>query len=51
MAILFIYGLWPAIGNHFGICGMKERVALLNGKINFDSIVGEGTEIVVCAKK
>jgi len=38
-------------GNHFGISGMKERVALLNGTIHFDSIPDEGTEIVVSVEK
>lgn len=38
-------------GNHFGISSIKERVALLNGTIHFDSIPDEGTEIVICVEK
>ena len=30
---------------HFGLTLMKERVELLNGKINIDSVMGEGTKI------
>ena len=30
---------------HFGLGLMKERVALLNGKISIDSVMGEGTKI------
>jgi len=31
----------------FGLLGMKERVELLNGSINFDSIIGKGTVIMI----
>ena len=30
---------------HFGLAMMKERIELLNGKINVSSIRGEGTKI------
>jgi two-component system sensor histidine kinase DegS len=30
---------------NFGLIGMKERVELLQGKIEFDSKVGQGTQI------
>lgn len=30
---------------HFGMRSIKERVALLNGTMNVESVVGEGTEI------
>ena len=30
---------------HFGLSLMKERIELLNGKINIDSVMGEGTKI------
>ena len=30
---------------HFGISMMKERIALLNGRINIDSAVGKGTKV------
>ena len=31
----------------FGIIGMKERVDLLNGSINFDSVIGRGTVVMI----
>lgn len=40
-----------ADGNHFGITGIKERVLLLNGTIEFNSIPDEGTEIVISIEK
>lgn len=40
-----------ADGNHFGISGMKERVALLNGNIHFNSMPDFGTEIVITIEK
>ncbi|MEF2244024.1 MULTISPECIES: sensor histidine kinase [unclassified Paenibacillus] len=33
--------------SHFGIIGMRERVELVNGKLNIDSIRGEGTTITI----
>lgn len=38
-------------GNHFGISGMKERVALLNGSVHFSSIEDDGTEIVILVER
>lgn len=32
-------------GRHFGLTLMKERIELLNGRINIDSVMGEGTKI------
>ncbi len=32
---------------HFGISIMKERVRLLGGNINFHSVIGEGTEVLI----
>lgn len=32
---------------HFGLCGMRERINRLNGKIEFESHRGEGTRIRV----
>ncbi|TFE29097.1 sensor histidine kinase [Cohnella luojiensis] len=32
---------------HFGLLGMKERVELLQGKIEFESILGQGTKIYI----
>lgn len=31
--------------SHFGLIGMKERVELLQGKIEFASVVGQGTQL------
>lgn len=31
----------------FGLLGMKERVELLNGSINFDSVIGRGTVVMI----
>lgn len=33
--------------SHFGIIGMRERVELVNGKLNIDSVRGEGTTITI----
>lgn len=31
--------------SHFGLIGMKERVELLQGKIEFNSVIGQGTKL------
>ena len=32
-------------GEHFGLASLKDRVDLLNGNINIDSVIGEGTKV------
>jgi two-component system sensor histidine kinase DegS len=32
-------------GNHFGLMGMRERVELLEGRLDIESVLGEGTRI------
>jgi two-component system, NarL family, sensor histidine kinase DegS len=32
-------------GNHFGLMGMRERVELLEGRMDIESTIGEGTRI------
>lgn len=34
-------------GKHFGIKGIKERVEMLEGTIKIDSVVNEGTELLI----
>jgi signal transduction histidine kinase len=34
-----------AAGEHFGLVGMRERVAALHGTLDIDSAAGEGTRI------
>jgi len=36
-----------AAGEHFGLVGMRERVAALHGTLDIDSAAGEGTRITV----
>lgn len=36
-----------ASGEHFGLVGMRERVAALHGTLDIDSAAGEGTRITV----
>jgi signal transduction histidine kinase len=36
-----------AAGEHFGLVGMRERVAALHGALDIDSAAGEGTRITV----
>ena len=36
-----------AAGEHFGLVGMRERVAALHGTLDIDSATGEGTRITV----
>ena len=36
-----------AAGEHFGLVGMRERVAALQGALDIDSAAGEGTRITV----
>lgn len=36
-----------AVGEHFGLVGMRERVAALHGMLDIDSAPGEGTRINV----
>ncbi|NJD34312.1 MAG: sensor histidine kinase [Betaproteobacteria bacterium] len=36
-----------AAGEHFGLVGMRERVAALHGSLDIDSAAGEGTRITV----
>ena len=43
-------GFDPAVvaaGEHFGLVGMRERVAALHGTLDIDSAAGEGTRITV----
>jgi two-component system sensor histidine kinase DegS len=35
------------VHSQFGLVGMRERVELLQGKINIESSVGEGTKIKI----
>lgn len=33
---------------HFGLATMRERVALFGGSLEFQSVIGHGTQITVC---
>ena len=37
----------PAVPNHFGLEGIRQRARLLGGKCSIRSTVGKGTRIVV----
>ena len=36
---------WSLVGNHFGIIGMKERIASLGGEFNITSNIGQGVTL------
>jgi signal transduction histidine kinase/ligand-binding sensor domain-containing protein len=36
------------VQGHYGLCGMRERAALMNGKLAVWSEVGAGTEVELC---
>ncbi len=38
---------YNAVGNHFGLVSLRDRVNLLNGSINYDSVINEGTRVHV----
>jgi len=37
-------------GNHFGLLGMRERVAAIGGQLTIESQPGQGTTITVTLK-
>lgn len=43
----FVEAAMESGGNHFGLLGMKERIQLLDGKLEIKSSPGKGTRVVI----